>query len=136
MLNSNSTSHSLYPPPPFPPKEQTYAAEFLNSCSGFVQLARRDLIGIVLSQSPEYVAPHGSSEAIFGTNPIAIGVPTPGEQPLVLDMATSAWAWYGLLEAQHAGQPVPEDVGYDSQGQVTTDPGAILEGGAIRVFDR
>ena len=36
------------------------------------------LVGIVLSQCPEMVAPHGSYEAIFGTNPLAIGVPTAG----------------------------------------------------------
>jgi len=29
-------------------------------------------VGVVLSQSPEYVAPHGSSQALFGTNPIAV----------------------------------------------------------------
>lgn len=36
------------------------------------RMAREGLIGIVLSQSPEYVAPHGSSQAVFGTNPIAV----------------------------------------------------------------
>lgn len=32
-------------------------------------------MGIVLSQSAEYVAPHGSAEAIYGTNPVAFGIP-------------------------------------------------------------
>lgn len=36
------------------------------------------LVAIVMSQCSEMVAPHGSYEAIFGTNPIAIGVPTAG----------------------------------------------------------
>ena len=98
-------------------------------------MAQAGFIGLVLSQSPEYVAPHGSSQAIFGTNPIAVAVPTEGE-PLVLDMATSAAAWYDLLQAKNEGRQVPGDIGYDAQGQQTTDPGAILDGGAIRPFDR
>jgi LDH2 family malate/lactate/ureidoglycolate dehydrogenase len=44
------------------------------------------------------VAPHGSYEPIFGTNPLAIGIPTgAGDTSLVLDMATSAEAWFGLV---------------------------------------
>jgi LDH2 family malate/lactate/ureidoglycolate dehydrogenase len=35
--------------------------------------ASEGLIGVVLTQCSEMVAPHGSYEAIFGTNPIAIG---------------------------------------------------------------
>ena len=55
-------------------------------------IARKGLIGVAMSQSPEYVAPHGATEAIFGTNPIAVGVPTL-EDPLVMDLSTAAAAW-------------------------------------------
>ena len=40
------------------------------------KIATHGLIGIVLSQSPEYVAPYGSYQPIFGTNPFSIGIPT------------------------------------------------------------
>ena len=50
-------------------------------------IASQGLVGIVMSQCPEMVAPHGSYEPVFGTNPLAIGVPTAG-RPQVLDMAT------------------------------------------------
>lgn len=100
------------------------------------ELARDDLIGIVLAQSPEFVAPFGAREPIFGTNPIAISVPAPdGQEPVTLDMATSAFALFGLLEAKTAGRPIPGNVAYDSNGEPTTDPAAALSG-AIRVFDR
>lgn len=56
------------------------------------KIARQGLIGIVLAQTPEYVAPHGATEAIFGTNPIAIGIQTADSDPIVFDMATSAIA--------------------------------------------
>ncbi len=55
-------------------------------------MAGQGLIGIVMCQSPEYVAPHGACEAVFGTNPIALGVPG-AQEPLVIDLATSAASW-------------------------------------------
>ena len=58
------------------------------------QIAQEGFIGIVLAQSPEFVAPHGATEAIFGTNPIAIAFPTAdGSNPVIIDMATAAIAW-------------------------------------------
>jgi LDH2 family malate/lactate/ureidoglycolate dehydrogenase len=98
-------------------------------------LARRGLVGLVLAQSPEFVAPHGAKSALFGTNPIAVGVPA-AQGPVVMDMATAAYAWFGLLEAQTAGRPIPGDVALNAAGQPTTDPSEVLSGGAIRVFDR
>jgi LDH2 family malate/lactate/ureidoglycolate dehydrogenase len=53
-----------------------------------------------------------------------------------MDMATAAYAWFGLLEAKTAGRPIPGDVALNAQGQPTTDPNEVLSGGAIRVFDR
>ena len=55
-------------------------------------VARKGVTGVAKSQLPEYVAPHGTTEAIFGNNPIAVGVPT-SEDPLVMDLSTAAAAW-------------------------------------------
>ena len=98
------------------------------------RIASEDLIGIVMSQCPEYVAPHGSFEPIFGTNPIAIGIPTL-PRPQVLDMATSATAYYALVTAEREGRPIPCDVAVDAAGRPTTDPAAALRG-ALLPFDR
>jgi L-2-hydroxycarboxylate dehydrogenase (NAD+) len=92
------------------------------------------LIGIVMSQCNEMVAPFGSFQKIFGTNPISIGIPTT-PRPQILDMATSAIAYYGLKMAQQEGKQIPNDVAYSSDGKTTTDPLTALSG-AIRVFDR
>ena len=122
-----------------------------------------------MSQCNEMVAPHGSCEPIFGTNPIAIGIPTsvscaplpsctaaaaaPSSQtpassdaacgemagesvPLVLDMATSAYAWYGVVTAAETNSPIPGDIGYDRDGRETANPAGILLGGCLRSFDR
>lgn len=97
-------------------------------------IAEQNLIGIVMSQCPEYVAPHGSYEPIFGTNPIAIGLPTK-PRCQVLDMATSASAMYGLVTAAAEGRSIPSDIALDSRGNPTTDPKEALKG-ALLVFDR
>lgn len=106
------------------------------TCSYYAEkVAAEGLIGIVFAQSPEFVAPHGAKQAIFGTNPIAFAAPAAGG-PVVMDLATAAYAWFGLLEAQTAGRAIPGDVALDAQGQPTTNPSDVLSGGAIRVFDR
>lgn len=68
-----------------------------------------------------------------GTNPLAIGIPTkPRVQ--VLDMATSASAWYGLVTAAEEGVSIPDDVAYDNKGEPTTDPMEALRGDVLDVY--
>ena len=95
-------------------------------------LADAGMIGFVCSGSMELMAMHGSYEPFFGTNPLAIGIPTAGN-PIVFDMATAAIAWYGIHLAHAEGRSIPEGVAYDRDGQITTDPTAALAG-AIKAF--
>lgn len=95
-------------------------------------IAKQNLIGFAFAGSPPTVAPHGSSEAVYGTNPLTIGVPADPE-PIVLDMATAAMAYYGLIEAKTAGKSIPENLAYDKDGHPTTDPAAAMDG-AIKSF--
>lgn len=98
------------------------------------EIAKAGYLGFAFSGSPPTVCHHGSNQALYGTNPMAIGFPTEKE-PVVLDMATAAMAWYGLVQAKTAGQKIPNDVAYDAKGRTTTDPVKAMEG-AIRPFDR
>lgn len=98
------------------------------------EMAKNDFIGIVMAGSTPAVAPHGSIEAMFGTNPIAFGFPTEDE-PLVFDMATSAITWYRLVRAKTLGEEIPEGVAIDSEGRPTTNPAKAMEG-AILPFDK
>lgn len=98
------------------------------------EMAKQDLVALVFAGSPPTVAPFGSIEKIFGTNPLAVGIPAK-EQPLVLDFATAAIAWYGLIQAEASGKNIPNNVAYDSEGTPTTDPKEAQKG-AIRPFDR
>ncbi len=97
-------------------------------------IARADLIGIALARSPGCTAPFTSIDPLFGTNPIAFSFPT-NEEPLVFDMATSAFTWYGLVLAKSKGEPIPEGVAIDSTGRVTTDPAKAMNG-ALLPFDK
>lgn len=72
--------------------------------SYFIQLGRAGLVGIVLAQSPELVAPAGGTKPVFGTNPICVAVPGPEEGPLVLDMATASITLFGLVTAKANGE--------------------------------
>lgn len=95
-------------------------------------IANEGLIGFAFSGSSEFMAMYGSYEPFFGTNPLAIGIPTK-DKPVVFDMATAAIAYYGILGAKTAGELIPEGVAYDNTGQITTDPAQALSG-AIRTF--
>lgn len=111
----------------------------INTSSGAIgyyakKIARENLIGFVFAGSMETVAMEGSFEPIFGTNPLAIGVPTE-KDPLVLDMATAAMAYFGVIEANTAGRKLPEGIAYDKEGNLTTDPALALDG-ALRTFDK
>lgn len=103
-------------------------------CLGYYakSLALEGLVSFMFAGSRPAVALHGSSEAVLGTNPIAVGIPT-GRAPLVVDVATSAITWYSLVAASAAGRKIPASVAYDAAGNDTTDPSEAMAG-AIRTF--
>lgn len=96
--------------------------------------ATKNLIGIVMAGSEASVAPYGSIDPIFGTNPIAFGFPTT-KDPIIFDMATAAITWYGLVRAKTLGKKIPSGVAIDKDGNITTDPAHAM-GGAILPFDK
>lgn len=98
------------------------------------EIAKNDLIGIVMSGTPKGVAPYGSIDKLFGINPIAFGFPTEND-PLIFDMATAAITWYGLVRAKMMGKKLPEGVAIDKEGKLTRDPKAAMEG-AILTFGK
>jgi len=111
------------------------AAIAINDCYHFAALwpetealAGEALAGIACVNYAAVVAPHGGSEPIFGTNPLAYAWPRPGVDPVVADLATAAMAQGEIQLAAQAGQPVPEGTGVDAAGRPTTDPARILDG--------
>jgi len=91
-------------------------------------LADRGLVGIACTAYMPMVAPAGSKEALFGTNPISFAWPRPGHSPVVYDMATAAMAMGDVQIAARDGRSVPPGTGLDADGQPSTDPAAIAKG--------
>src|SRR5687767_8205287 len=67
------------------------------------------------------VAPFGGRDARFGTNPFAVGIPVPGRDPVVLDIATSIVAQGKTLVAYNQGQALAPGVLVDDRAAPTTD---------------
>jgi uncharacterized oxidoreductase len=88
------------------------------------------------------VAPYGGRDARFGTNPVCIGIPLPGEPPFLLDMATSAVAQGKMRVAHNKREKVAPGLLIDDQGRPTDDPryavvpplGAILTFGTYKGY--
>jgi uncharacterized oxidoreductase len=82
------------------------------------------------------VAPHGGADARFGTNPVCIAIPLPGEPPFLLDMATSAVAQGKIRVAHNKREKVSREWLIDDRGNPTDDPryGVVDPLGALRTF--
>ena len=88
------------------------------------QAANAGLIGLCFTNTMPNLPAWGAVEPSIGNNPLVIAVPR-GSGHLVLDMAMSQFS-YGALEThrlRHQQLPIPG--GFDTQGNLTTDPAAI-----------
>ena len=77
------------------------------------------------------VAPFGGSDRRLSTNPITIGIPVAGDDPVIMDMTTSMVAEGKLMVALNRGEQVPEGWIIDQQGRPTTEPKDFYTGGAL-----
>jgi delta1-piperideine-2-carboxylate reductase len=91
-------------------------------------LADRGLVGIACTAYMPMVAPVGTNEKLFGTNPISFAWPRPGKNPVCYDMATAAIAMGDIQIAARDGKSVPLGTGLDAEGNATTDPAKIAAG--------
>lgn len=90
--------------------------------------AEQGFASIICSNATTTIAPWGGSDARLGNSPIGFGVPCPGGDPFLLDMAMSVVARAKIRNALKRGQPIPDTWATDSQGKPTTDPGTALDG--------
>ncbi len=99
-----------------------------NSChfgaAGYYALlaARADMIGLAMANDTPSMAVPGSRAGVLGTNPLAWAVPAGEEDPVFLDIASSAVAGGKVRIVQALGQRTPENWLVDSEGLPTTDP--------------
>ena len=77
------------------------------------------------------VAPFGGSDRRLSTNPITVGVPVAGGDPVILDVTTSMVAEGKLFVASNKGERVPPGWIIDKHGKPTTEPRDFYDGGAL-----
>ncbi|MBS8271341.1 Ldh family oxidoreductase [Halomonas litopenaei] len=98
------------------------------------RLTEQGLVAIACNPTQAYMAPHGGSRPLLGTNPLAFGWPRPGREPLVFDFATSAIARGDIELHRREGKPIPEGWGVDRDGAPCSDPEEVLDHGAMLPF--
>lgn len=96
--------------------------------------AAAGLVALTVVNSRSRIVAWGARRKVLGTNPMAFATPCAGRPPVVWDQAASVRAQGEVLLARQHGHAVPEGVGLDAAGEPTTDPAAILEGGALLPF--
>lgn len=78
--------------------------------------------------SANHVAPYGGTDLLLGTNPIAISSPSGGDDPFVLDMATTVAAVGKIKVLAQRGEAMPEGWMVGRDGRPLTDPNRRDEG--------
>jgi 3-dehydro-L-gulonate 2-dehydrogenase len=91
-----------------------------------LQAADAGCIGICWTNTTTLMPPWGSDQIKIGNNPLAIAIPR-DEGHILLDMAMSQYSNGKLEVLSQQGQQLPLPGGYDRDGALTLDPGAILD---------
>jgi len=111
-----------------------------NSChfgaAGYYALlaAKADMIGVAMANDTPSMAVPGSKQAVLGTNPFAYAVPAGEEDPIFMDIASSAVAGGKIRIAQEHNQKVPDTWLVDAEGVPTTDPFVYPYKGSLMPF--
>jgi len=92
---------------------------------------KEDMIGIVMTNASALVAPTFSIERLLGTNPICVAIPSGVEPPFVADLATTTAANGKLEILQRKNQEAPEGWIQDKNGNISTNPHELKDGGAL-----
>ncbi len=86
----------------------------------------------IASSSPSgaQVAPFGGTRGVFTPNPVAYGIPTPGD-PILIDISASITTLNMAQRMIREGRHYDHDWAMDATGALTRDPAAIVNGGSL-----
>jgi LDH2 family malate/lactate/ureidoglycolate dehydrogenase len=95
-----------------------------------------DMLGLYFAVgNANHLPPWGGTDMLLSTNPIAAGIPTANEPPVVLDMATTVAA-YGKVKAKaKRGEQMPVGWMIDRQGKPLLDPNKSGDGFLLPIGD-
>lgn len=91
----------------------------------------KDMIGFAMTNASPLVAPTHANERLLGTNPMCYAFPAGKYEPVIVDMATSAAANGKLEIAQRTGKAIPDGWIIDKNGNPSTNPHELKEGGSL-----
>lgn len=78
--------------------------------------------------------PFGGRERVLSTNPLAMGFPVGNDAPVIIDYATTAVAGSKVILAKDKNELLPPDSVVDKDGNLSNDPAAYYDGGALLPF--
>ena len=90
------------------------------------QAVEAGCIGVCFTNTKANMPAWGGSEPKLGNNPLVIGIPR-SENPVVLDMAMSLFAYGKMALYKNKGQDLPYEGGFDDEGKLTKKPTDILK---------
>lgn len=86
-----------------------------------------DCIGLAMTNASSKAVPTFGSQAVLGTNPIAVAAPAGRERPFVLDMATTTVPLGKVEIADRLDLPLPLGWAVDENGLPAADPHRTLD---------
>jgi 3-dehydro-L-gulonate 2-dehydrogenase len=92
------------------------------------QAVEAGMIGMCWTNTMANLPSWGAPEPRIGNNPLIIAVPR-SSGPVVLDMAMSQFSFGALEGYRMRGEQLPVEGGFDREGNLTRDPGAIEASG-------
>jgi L-2-hydroxycarboxylate dehydrogenase (NAD+) len=101
-------------------------SDFFMASNYAMRAMRQDCVGLVMSNSAAFVAPWGGRDALFGTNPYALAVPSGSEPPIVIDASTSPISHGKAVLAARDDRPIADDLLIDENGRFIRDARAII----------
>lgn len=90
------------------------------------------VLASIASSSPSgaQVAPFGGTQGVFTPDPVAWGIPAPGE-PILIDISASITTANMCARMVREGRTYPHDWLMDADGAPTSDPAVLSKGGSL-----
>ena len=102
------------------------------------QAAKEGIITILASggnaEEVATAAPFGGSRSVLSPNPISMGFPTSGDDPVIVDFASTQVAGGKIAAAKAKGEKLPLGWIIDKHGNPSTSPDDYYAGGALVPF--
>jgi LDH2 family malate/lactate/ureidoglycolate dehydrogenase len=90
-----------------------------------------DMIGITTTNASPLVAPTFAAEALMGTNPLAVAIPTNRQPAFVADFATTPINRGKFTIAAKKGEKIGQGFAQDAEGIPSDDPTVLERGGTM-----